>query len=143
MRMTRTGHCLCGAVRIEATVKPGLLACHCLQCQRWTGGGPLLSAHALEVAITGEDRVAAYHASAWGERAFCGTCGTTLYWKMQAGAVDSVAVGGLDDQSGLSVTKEIFVDYRPDWFPVFEGARQMTEAEVMAQYQGNSSDADA
>ena len=38
----RTGQCLCGAVTFTADVGDGVLACHCTQCQRWTGGGPYL-----------------------------------------------------------------------------------------------------
>jgi hypothetical protein len=109
------------------------LACHCVQCQRWTGGGPLVTARATDLEISGGDRVLAYHASTWGERAVCGTCGSTLYWRMQGKPVASLAVGLLDDQSGLSVTEEIFVDFRPDWLPAFRGASQSTQAEQAAK----------
>ena len=39
----RTGQCLCGAVKVKADVSHDVSACHCGQCQRWTGGGPLYS----------------------------------------------------------------------------------------------------
>jgi hypothetical protein len=131
----RTGQCLCGAVRFGAIVAHGIQACHCTQCQRWTGGGPLLSVRVSEMEMTGEDRIAAYHASEWGERAFCGTCGSTLYWRMRGEPVAYVTVGLLDDQTGLSVTEEIFVDHRPAWLPVFDGAAQSTEAEEMTKLE--------
>ena len=131
----RTGQCLCGAVTFKADVASGIQACHCGQCQRWTGGGPLVSVRATDLEIAGADRVAAYHASKWGERAFCGTCGSTLYWRMQGRPVAYVAVGLLDDQSGLTVTDEIFVDHRPPWLKPWPGATQSTEAEEMAKLQ--------
>ena len=81
----------------------------------------------------GEDRIAAYHASAWGERGFCAACGTTLFWKMQDKTARSIAVGTLDDQSGLAVTEEIFVDHRPSWLRPWPGAVQSTEAEEKAK----------
>ena len=132
--MTRTGGCLCGAVRFTATLpKTGVQACHCGQCQRWTGGGPLLSVRVADLEITGEDAIATYAASDWGERAFCQTCGSTLYWRMQGRPVAYMAVGLLDDQSDLSVTEEIFIDHRPGWLPPWPGATQSTEAEEMAK----------
>ena len=76
-----------------------------------------------------------YHASEWGERTVCGTCGSTIYWKMQGKAPRTLAAGLLDDQSGMRVTEEIFVDYRPSWLPPFEGAAQSTEAQEIAKLE--------
>lgn len=135
MASKRTGQCLCGAVSFSANIGDAITACHCIQCQRWTGGGPLMTVRASELVITGEDRISAYHASEWGERAVCGTCGSTLYWRMQGKPVAGIAVGLLDDQSGLTVGQEIFVDYRPDWMPPFGGASQSTEAQEMAKLE--------
>ena len=44
-----------------------------------------------------------------------------------------VQVGLLDDQAGLTVTDEIFVDQRADWIPLWHGAAQSTEAEELAR----------
>jgi hypothetical protein len=129
----RSGQCLCGAVSFTAKVGGSIQACHCAQCQRWTGGGPYLAAAASDVRISGSEKMATYHASAWGERVKCGTCGSTLYWRMQGEEPRSIAAGLLDDQSGLSVTEEIFVDFRPAWLPPFEGATQSTEAQELAK----------
>lgn len=129
----RTGQCLCGEVQFKADVEPGIQACHCTQCQRWTGGGPLFAARVRNMELTGEDYTEAYLHSEWGERAVCKKCGSTLYWKMQGRNIAFMAAGLLDDQNGLSVTEEIFVDHRPDWMPPFEGAKQSSEAEVKAQ----------
>jgi hypothetical protein len=36
--MTRTAHCCCGALRVEASADPdAVVACHCGECQRRTG----------------------------------------------------------------------------------------------------------
>ena len=130
----RTGRCLCGAVGFTVDLKnAGITACHCGQCRRWTGGGPLYSVRADEVRIDGESAIAAYRHSEWGERAFCGTCGTTLYWRMQGKPVAYVQPGMLDDQTGLALTAEIFVDQRAPWMALAEGTERTTEAEEMAQ----------
>ena len=131
---TRSGRCLCGAVSFNATLaSDGIEACHCRQCQQWTGGGPLFTVRVSEIEINGSDAAVTYRASDWGERAFCRTCGSPLWWKMQTGRVASVTAGLLDDQSGLSVTGEIFVDYRPAWLPAWPGAAQSTEADELAK----------
>jgi len=131
--IVRSGQCLCGAVRFTARVEPGVCACHCTQCQRWTGGGPLFSVRVHDLELSGTEAIRSYRASAWGERAFCGTCGTTLYWRMQGRPIAYAALGLLDDQSGMSVTEEIFTDHRPDWLPPWPAASQSTEAEEMAK----------
>ncbi|MFN7002478.1 MAG: GFA family protein [Roseinatronobacter sp.] len=133
--MIREGGCLCGAVRFRADAAPGVLACHCGQCQRWTGGGPLLSVQVQDVEIIGEAAIGTYHASTWGERAFCTGCGATLYWRMQDQPIDSLALGLFDDQSGFTVVEEIFTDRRPSWLPAWAGATQSTEAEEMAKLE--------
>lgn len=134
MSEMRTGRCLCGAVRIRVEVAPEMTACHCVQCQRWTGGGPLFSTRAVRLEIEGGEATRSYRASHWGERVVCATCGSTLWWKMQdADQPSFVSTGMLDDQSGLKVTNEIFVDHRPPWLPPFEGAAQFTEAEELAE----------
>jgi hypothetical protein len=36
--MTRTAHCCCGALRVEASADPDVVGvCHCGECQRRTG----------------------------------------------------------------------------------------------------------
>ncbi len=140
----RTGGCLCGAVRIEATIPEAKIgACHCEQCRRWTGGSPLLSVPVSDLSISGEDSVQEFQISEWGVRAFCGKCGSTLYWRMADRQVTTIAVGLLDDQSGLNITEEIFVDCRAPWMAPVESASQSTEAEQMAlldEYLKNKTD---
>ena len=129
----RTGQCLCGAVTLSGNVASTAQACHCVQCQRWTGGGPLFAVRIRDLQLTGEDKIRAYNHSDWGERAVCEICGSTLYWKITGRSIAFVALGLLDDQSRISITEEIFVDTRPDWLPPFAGATQRTEAEMKAQ----------
>ena len=132
----RHGGCLCGAVKLRARLKaPEVQACHCAQCRRWTGGGPLYAVRVEDLEIEGADAISAYNHSEHGERAFCRICGSTLYWKLQGRSVAFIAPGLLDDQSGLRVTEEIFVDHRAEWMPPFEGASQTEEAVLMAQLE--------
>ena len=129
----RTGACLCGAVRFEATIAaPEIGACHCAQCRRWTGGSPLMTVRVTDLRIQDEEFVHEFQISDWGVRAFCRKCGSNIYWRMADGEVKSIAVGLLDDQSGLTVTEEIFSDCRAPWMQPVPGASQSTEAEQLA-----------
>lgn len=128
----RTGGCLCGSVRFTCTLRaPKLQACHCVQCQRWTGGGPLFVVHIDALDVEDSGTIGRYHASEWGERGFCTKCGSTLFWTIKDRAPDSIVVGLLDDQSGLTMTDEIFVDHRPGWLPEWPDAAQSTEAQEL------------
>ena len=129
----KTGQCLCGAVTFSADVAAEIQACHCTQCQRWTGGGPLYAVRVKNLELRGEESIHSYCHSEWGERANCKTCGSTLYWKLQGRAPGFVSPGLLDDQTGMTLTEEIFVDNRPPWIAPVEGASQATEAEMKAQ----------
>ena len=95
-------------MRIGATLRTDTFqACHCAQCRRWAGGSALFVIGVRDLEIEGTDSIAQYQASAHGERAFCRTCGTTLYWRMQGGRIASVAVGLFDDQSDLTVSEVV------------------------------------
>ena len=134
--LQRTGGCLCGAVRFTCVLtSTGLQACHCIQCQQWTGGGPLINVHVDTLDIEDDSTVGRYHASDWGERCFCKNCGSTLFWKMQDKPTRSLAVGLLDDQTGLDMAEEIFADRRPSWLPKWAGAAQSTEAQEFAKLE--------
>ena len=130
--MRRAGQCLCGAVKISAEVDSDQInACHCRQCQRWSGGGAYLAVHVADAEIDGP--IATYQASQWGERVFCPNCGSTITWRMQGKPISNLAVGLFDDQSGWTIGSEIFVDYRQAWWPKIDGASQSTEAEEFAK----------
>lgn len=134
--LQRTGGCVCGAVRFSCRLShAGMHACHCGQCQKWTGGGPLINVSVEALEIDDERSIGEYHASTWGSRCFCKTCGSTLYWKMQDKPTKSLAVGLLDDQSGLTMEREIFADHRPDWLPIWPDATQSTEAQEFAKLE--------
>jgi len=125
-------------VKVSAVIGArNIVACHCGQCRRWTGGGPYFSTDVTDVQIDGEAHVAIFAASAWGERGFCRNCGTTLFWKVKDGPVTNLAAGLFDDQAGLKVTEEIFVDCRAHWHSGWSDAAQSTEAEEIAKFEAS------
>ena len=127
------GQCLCGAVTVHAALTGELMACHCQQCQRWTGGGPLYAAETTELKVEGREHIETYRHTAHGERAFCRHCGSTLWWSFKGAPPSMVAPGLLDDQSGLRLTGEIFTDRRAPWQDPVPGTTQSTESEELAK----------
>ncbi len=103
---TRTGGCLCGAVRFEIAGEPLLAgACFCRDCQIVAGGGAgygmLFPKQALTVKA-GETRTCSLTAASGNTvyREFCPACGVHLF-SYNSGHPDSraVKVGVLDDPS--------------------------------------------
>jgi len=137
--MRRTGKCLCGAVTFEADVAPHFHACHCDMCRRWSGS-PLMAAMAgPDVAFRGGE-VRRYRSSKIAERGFCPTCGSHLFYFSIPAKVFVLPVGLFDDQSGLGMTGEIYVDEQPESY-AFAGAHErMTGAEFVASVTGGKKD---
>lgn len=136
---TYEGHCLCGAVRFSATVtKKDIDCCHCSMCRRW-GGGPALSVMAdAPPSFEDETALGVYKSSAWGERVFCLTCGTSVLWRSVDGRFQSVPVALIGDPDDMRFTMEIFVDDKPAYYD-FAGERtRMTGAEVEAAFGGET-----
>jgi len=77
--------CLCGAVRFTARM-PSLFCahCHCTMCRRSHGAGYVTWFSVLreQLSITrGEADLKRYKSSEHGTRAFCGRCGSSLFFE--------------------------------------------------------------
>ncbi len=106
-----TGHCLCGAVTLRVENHRGFTAiCHCRMCQRWSGGLFIcFPADADDVAVDGP--VMRYASSGFAERAFCGTCGSHLWYRAQGGDGHYALMPGLFDRArDLPLKSEIYTD---------------------------------
>ncbi|MGR3616861.1 MAG: GFA family protein [Paracoccaceae bacterium] len=131
------GQCLCGAVTVTATPeKAKLAACHCEMCQRWASG-PFLSFQAAPgYAALGP--VKTHQSSSWAERAFCGQCGSALWYRMTApGPMQGQAQisAGLFENAGENALRlEIYIDKKPDGYAFAGECRAMTEADVIAAF---------
>ena len=113
MADTLTGRCLCGAVtvRVKGDHDPRVGACHCRMCQRWSGGLFLcFNGHEVEV----EGPVTRFQSSPFGERAFCATCGSHLWFhNLQEGGDRYELMPGLFDEArDWPMGSEIYTDRR-------------------------------
>lgn len=129
------GRCLCGAVEIEAaSISTSVGACHCSMCQTW-GGGPLMAVDCKDdVVISGSENVTLFNSSDWAERGFCTKCGTHLFYRLKQTQQHIIPVGlfGLDAE--LNFDHQIFIDTKPKYYCFSNKTKNMTGAEVFAQY---------
>lgn len=131
---------MCGAVSFSATNVPtGYGACHCEMCRRWNGSALLaVTVKGGDVQWTGEAQIRTLQSSEWAERAWCGRCGTGLWYRTTTkprGQNDyELPIGLFDDANGFELKREIFIDDKPDSFALAGDHKVMTRAEVMAMY---------
>jgi hypothetical protein len=139
MTEARGGGCLCGAVRFTAVPeKPEMSVCHCEMCRRWTSGVFMGVGVGKSLALEGEPALGVYASSPHGERVFCPTCGSSLFWRMRDGSHTEVAAQAFDDPSDLELTKEVFIDSKPPTYGFANETRKLTGAELMAMVTGGS-----
>ncbi len=122
---SKTGGCMCGAVRYEVSGEPIWVGhCHCVSCRRHTGA-PVVTFVCFQkehVAFTkGERRI--YNSSPGVGRAFCGQCGTPLTWEGQSevserGMIVEFHISTLDDPDAFIPTNHLFYPKRIAWFDV-------------------------
>ena len=109
-----TGGCLCGAVRfsIEGPLRD-VTICHCGMCRRSTTCVGAYTACAPDaISVTGP-KLRSYRSSPVARRGYCSRCRSALFWEPSDGHHLSVALGSLDDGSGLKLGRHIYVDHDP------------------------------
>jgi len=133
----RTGQCLCGAVSFKAVdMSDTFSACYCDSCQRWAGGpymGASVKTENLEV--DGSENIGIIKTTSFAERAFCKKCGSGIWWRLTYGQYvgsTSIPIGLLDDRSGLTLSDEMYSDYKDHTNERPENVGQMTSTEAEA-----------
>jgi hypothetical protein len=118
-----TGGCLCGQVRFEATGPfEGAVLCYCGFCQKvsgaaFSGVAPLpVERYRL---LSGKDPIGEFESSPGVFRAFCSSCGSSLYARVAAdpGAI-RLRLGSLDDGSQVQITAHAWVSSKPAWHTI-------------------------
>ena len=129
------GGCLCGAARFTARPKAMHMGvCHCHMCQRWNGGVAMAVECEGEVTFEDESALGVYVSSDWGERGFCKSCGTSLFWRMRDRSMYSIAAPAFDDMSQFAFTTEIFIDEKPAAYSFANDTKKMTGEEIFALF---------
>jgi hypothetical protein len=123
------GSCLCGAVRLQIRepLEHAPEACHCTQCRKHTGTfwiGVNVRRSALEV--QGAESVRWYASSEKVRRGSCADCGSTLFWSPTIEGYEwtAVAMGCIDTQLDLKISKHTFVGDKGGYYEIDDGAPQ-------------------
>jgi hypothetical protein len=113
------GRCACGQIRYEITSQPFDAGyCHCRLCQL-TSGAPVIAFATvpLEHFVVTAGQPATRRSSAFGERSFCGDCGTplTMHVDHQPDSID-FTIATLDHPARLPPGFHIWDASRIEWF---------------------------
>jgi hypothetical protein len=123
MTESRTGGCLCGAVRYELTAEPmTTMVCNCTNCQKSSGSA--LSTIALVprdgLRVEGELKGYEYAGDSGNklEINFCPNCGSPVLLNIRRMPdVVSIKVGSFDDTSWFKPKIGIYTDSAQSWLP--------------------------
>jgi len=130
-----SGSCLCGRVKLTATVAARIYgACHCGICRKW-GGGPMLAVECEGAPrIDGGEHVRTYASSEWAERGFCAHCGTHLFYRLRQGGFHALPLGLLGDGGDWRFDHQVFIDDKPAHYAFANETANLTGAEVFARF---------
>ena len=111
------GSCLCGGVRFE--VEPPFIRashCHCDRCRKHSGTAVCTQARVLKEQfhlLAGEELIRVYGKGEGAVKAFCITCGSSLFGgEWPDGPQVSIRMGAFDDDPGIRPQFHTYVDSR-------------------------------
>lgn len=131
------GRCLCGAVTVSALVEESnLRACHCEMCRKHTSG-MFISVSTLPGSVEATGPYTSFRSSAWAERGFCQTCGSTLWYGTVADGVRHPSAGLFEDAAGGEMTLEFYADKCPQGYELAGGHQKLTTEETEALFAPN------
>ena len=144
--MTIGGGCRCGAVRYTLALPdlPPTYACHCTDCQTWSGSAFSQQAVVPEAAIEVSGPITIFELSSpsghISRQRMCGVCHTRIFNTNSARpGMAVIRAGTLDRSNELMVTAHIWTRSKQPWLELPEGTPSWPEAappEDMAQALG-------
>jgi hypothetical protein len=121
------GQCLCGSVQFEirGPLRP-VIYCHCVMCRRTSGHFVAATECArIDLHMQSESSLRWYRSSAQARRAFCGNCGSQLFWEAAGRTGISIMAGALDVPTGLTAREHIYTADKGDYYEICDGLPQM------------------
>ena len=118
--MSKTGGCLCGAVRyaVNGPLRD-VLECHCSMCRRTHGHiGAYSAVPRATLELTDATGLRWHRSSDKARRGFCGTCGSSLFWDPIDKDYIAVAAGTIDPPTGLKTVLQIHTADAGDYYTI-------------------------
>ena len=137
------GGCRCGAVRytLARDALPPTYACHCVDCQTWSGSAFSQQTFVPEAALAVSGAVVVYEFTTpsgnTSTQRMCGVCHTRIYNTNSARPnVAVVRAGTLDRSDELRVVAHIWVKRKQPWLTLDDGVPAWHEAAPAAELAG-------
>jgi hypothetical protein len=139
--MTIRGGCRCGAVSYVLAIDalPQTYACHCQQCQTWSGSA--FAQHALlpETMIEVTGPIVVYEHEGTGgylsQQKVCGVCHTRIYnTNMAMPGMAVVRAGTLEDSPLLEPIAHIWVKRKQPWLVIPDGVPSFPESPTPEEF---------
>ena len=134
------GGCRCGAVRYTLALDtlPSTYACHCLDCQTWSGSAFSLQTFLPEAALAVSGPIVVYGFTTpsgnTSTQRMCGVCHARIYNTNSARPnVAVVRAGTLDRSNELRVVAHIWVKRKQQWLTLPDGVPTWPEAAPAAE----------
>ncbi|MCE9658507.1 MAG: GFA family protein [Burkholderiales bacterium] len=134
------GGCRCGAVRYTLALDtlPPIYACHCLDCQTWSGSAFSLQTFQPEAALTVSGPIVVYEfttpSGSTSTQRMCGVCHARIYNTNSARPnVVVVRAGTLDRSNELRVVAHLWVKRKQPWLTLPDGAPAWPESAPVAE----------
>lgn len=123
------GSCLCGSVQFEVSGPLGdVRLCYCSLCRR--ANGSVFSANT-RVPLTrykltsGKEQITEFESSPGAFKAFCSSCGSPVYSRVQADPAHiRLRLGTLDERADAKITAHVWVGSKPAWFAIADDLPQ-------------------
>ena len=127
--------CLCGEVKVNvASQNNSVGACHCGICRKWAGGPFMAIDCGTDVSFENSDNISVYSSAEWVERGFCKNCGSHLFYRLKQAQQYFIPAGLFDNADNFIFDHQVFVDNKPHYYDFANHTRDMTEAEVFAEF---------
>ena len=91
-----------------------------------------------DVDFSGEGNIGLYQSSSWAERGFCNKCGSHLFYKFKQNNQYFIPVGLFESESDFTFTHQVFIDEKPDYYSFANETKNMTGADIFAQFTSPS-----
>lgn len=138
--MTITGECRCGACRYQLAgdALPPVYACHCHNCQRWSGSAFSVQALVPEAALTLTGPIVTYEKQTDDRisvQRICGECHSRIYnTNTRRPGIAVLRAGTLDRSEELTCRAHIFTTYRQGWVSLDPAVPQWREMPDAAEF---------
>jgi len=138
--VTIEGGCRCGATRyaLAIDVLPPAYACHCHQCQRWSGSAFAVQVIVPEAALSVTGPVVVYEKTTedrTSTQRICGVCHARIYnSNTRRPDVAVIRAGTLDRSEELDCIAHIFTRSKQAWMTIPEGVANWLEGPEPAPF---------